>query len=311
MFTRNSTPYAIASFASAFLLFLVQPMMAKAVTPTYGGTASVWNSALLVGQILLLVGSFYAYKMIDGRGHYMPRYANMAFTGVAIIALLALPAYAIMRPLPQIFTGMTPEIGVPLLMLATVGPAMLILGAQSPLLQRSYAMTTGERNPYPLYAASNAGSLLGLMAYPLVLEPLTGTNIQVATWETGAITVLICNAVLILRGKSIRPQDQAICPRKALGGVRLKWSIPAFLATAIMMSSGQAISSDIMAMPLVWILPLGAFLIGYMIAFSSKETTDFKRSLKIPQAGLLILAAATANPLVVVNPVIGILAIAR
>lgn len=306
---RPSLHYAAASFASAFLLFLIQPMMAKAVTPTYGGTASVWNSALLVGQVLLLLGSAYAYRMIDRTGRYLPRYVNMAVTIGAVALLLLLPAYAIQRPLPDFFTNMAPEIGVPLLMLATVGPAMFLLGSQSPILQRSYAMTAGEANPYPLYAASNAGSLMGLLAYPFVLEPLAGTNAQVIAWEIGAIAVLLLNAYLVVKGRPIR-SDETHQADSLAGGISMKWALPAFLATAIMMSAGQAISSDIMAMPLIWIMPLGAFLVGYMTAFSSKETTDFKKSLKIPQAGLLILAASTANPLVVVNPVIGILAIA-
>lgn len=306
---RLSMSYAAASFASAFLLFLVQPMMAKAVTPTYGGTASVWNSALLVGQVLLLLGSLYAYRMIDRRGRYLPRHANMAVTVGAVALLLLLPAYAIQNPLPEFFTGMIPEIGVPLLMLATVGPAMLLLGSQSPILQRSYAMTTGATNPYPLYAASNAGSLMGLLAYPLVLEPLAGTGAQVVSWEIAAIVVLLINAHLVMRGRPLGQSAYLVEETPASTGIRMEWATPAFLATAIMMSAGQAISSDIMAMPLIWIMPLGTFLVGYMTAFSSAETTDFKRSLKIPQAGLLILAASTANPLVVVNPVIGVFAI--
>lgn len=303
---RSPVPYAIASFASAFLLFLVQPMIAKSVTPTYGGTASVWNSALLIGQLLLLAGSFYAYRMIDGRGTSMPRKVNLVVTIIAAITLLALPAYAIIRPLPAPLVGIVPEIGVPLLMMATVGPGMLLLGAQSPLLQRSYSMSSGHANPYPLYAASNAGSLVGLLAYPLIFEPLTGTENQLGIWEAAVIAVLVANAILIYRGE---PMKDGIATGRTGPSMKLKWMIPAFLATAIMMSSGQALSSDIMAMPLIWVLPLGAFLVGYMTAFSSAETSDFKRNLKIPQTGLLILAAATANPLIIVNPIIGLIAI--
>lgn len=306
--TRTPIPHAAASFASAFLLFLVQPMIAKAVIPVHGGTASVWNSALLIGQVLLLFGSFYAYRIIDARFPATPRHANLVVTLAVISALVALPAYAVMRPVPSFVSGLPPEIGVPLLMLATVGPGMLLLGAQSTLIQRSYSVTAGEANPYPLYAASNAGSLLGLLAYPFLFEPLMGTREQIILWEAAVVLVLLANSLLMSFGAPLRQEirEEEDLPRI---GPKAAWIIPAFLATAIMMSAGQAVSSDIMAMPLVWILPLGAFLVGYMTAFSGRPENDITRNLKIPQAGLLILAAVTASSAVAVNPIVAVLAV--
>lgn len=307
---RRAAPYAAASFASAFLLFLVQPMIAKAITPEYGGSASVWTSALLVGQTLLLVGTLYAYKLVSSSGWIMPRNVNMAAAIIVAALLLGLPEYALQRPLPEWVSDFRPEIGVPLLMIASVGPAMLLLGGMSPILQRSWSRASGDANPYPLYAASNAGSLLGLLSYPFVIEASMGTTSQLYAWKISAALVILTCAILVKTGPAMADTEETIATtsrteRKSV----LSWFVNSMLAVIIMMAAGQAITSDVMAMPLTWVLPLAAFLIGYMTAFSRKQSSDFKRSLKIPQAGLLLLAAAAASPFFLANPNVGILSI--
>lgn len=310
MHKKQSITYAAATFAGSFLLFLIQPMIAKAVTPVFGGTASVWNSALLVGQVLLLMGSVYAYRLLGPQYGKGARKIHLAMTFVILLIAAALPEYVLQRPLPSFATEYSPEVGVPFLMVATIGPIMLLLGAQGPILQRSLSAATGNKNPYPLYAASNAGSLSGLLAYPLVLEPLTSTTDQIIAWEIFAGLVLLMNALLVFFRPIKAESSKKTQEEKTTAKTLISWSLPAFCATIIMMSAGQAITTDIMAMPLLWILPLGAFLIGYMTAFSSDEGSSFKKNLKIPQAGLVLLAAGTASPLVISNPIIGMLGIA-
>lgn len=308
---RRPALYAAASFASAFLLFLIQPMIAKAITPEYGGSASVWTSALLVGQTLLLLGTLYAYKLVSSANWIMPRNANMAAAILVALLLLALPEYALQRPLPDWVSGFRPEVGVPLLMVASVGPAMLLLGGMSPVLQRSWSRTSGDANPYPLYAASNAGSLLGLLSYPFVIEATVGTTTQLQAWKVTTAVVILACAALVKSGPAMTSSTE----RTAFQPLDIKrlpvsqWFVPSTLAVIIMMAAGQAVTSDVMAMPLTWVLPLAAFLVGYMTAFSRKQSSDFKRSLKIPQAGLLLLAAAAANPLFLANPNVGALTV--
>src|SRR3982750_587709 len=149
-------------FAGSFLLFLVQPMIARMALPRLGGAPSVWNSAMLVYQALLLAGYAYAHWL----GRFAPRRQ-------AMIHLLAFAVAGLSLPIGLI--GLTPSasanpfLWVPALLLASVGPLFFVVSAQAPLIQRWYAITEA-RDPYPLYAASNLGSFAGLLAYPLIVQ---------------------------------------------------------------------------------------------------------------------------------------------
>lgn len=305
----TAAPYAVASFAAAFLLFLVQPMIAKAIIPNYGGSASVWTSTLLMSQLLLLAGSLYAQRVLRLRA---VRGAVHAFVTAAIVLVtVLLPSRVLATRPPEFLTALHPEIAVPLMVLASVGPAMFLLGSQSPFLQRAWARNGGTSNPYPLYAASNAGSLLGLVAYPFLLEPLVGIRSQIALWNACAATAMVGCCAIALRGAP-RFEEANPHPIGTPALTRWEWSLRAFLAVIIMMSGGQILTSDVMAMPIVWILPLGAFLVGYMTAFSAEPDTDFTRSLRIPQSGLVILSITIGGTLAITSSMvalIGILAI--
>src|SRR3954452_25110026 len=160
--------FVVTIFLGSFLLFLVQPMIARMVLPRLGGAPAVRNSAMLVYQALLLAGYAYAHWL----GRFAPRRQ-------ALINLLAFAAAASTLPIGLI--ALTPSatanpfLWVPALLLASIGPLFFVVSAQAPLIQRWYAITEG-RDPYPLYAASNLGSFAGLLTYPFIVElwlPLT------------------------------------------------------------------------------------------------------------------------------------------
>ena len=274
--------YVATVFAGSFLLFLVQPMIARMVLPRLGGAPAVWNSAMLVYQTLLLGGYFYAHWL----GRFAPRRQALIHFGAFALAALTLPIALI---------GATPAadansfLWVPWLLLVSVGPLFLVVSAQAPLMQRWYAESSGG-DPYPLYAASNFGSFLGLICYPLLVEPLLPVASQSLAWSVGygllALLVVGC-ALRLPRGgadAAVRPAVPPV-PRRQLVG----WIGLAAIPSGLMLSTTLHLTTDIVAMPLLWVLPLGLYLLSFSIAFASDRRAS---NLLVRSAPIVLLIAA-------------------
>ena len=183
--------FLLTIFSSAFLLFLVQPMIARMALPRVGGAPAVWNSAMLVYQALLLAGYAYAHFL----GRLAPRRQAMVHLGLLALAALTLPI-ALIDATPS--AGANSFLWVPWLLLVSIGPLFFAVSAQAPLLQRWYALS-GCGDPYPLYASSNFGSFLGLLAYPLLVEPIFPIAEQSLGWSAGFGLVALLVAGCALR----------------------------------------------------------------------------------------------------------------
>ena len=179
-------------FTSAFLLFLVQPMIARMALPRVGGAPSVWNSAMLVYQALLLAGYAYAHAL----GRLSPRAQARLHVTLLLLAAITLPIGLLDWSPPPDANGF---LWVPWLFLASIGPLFFIVSAHAPLLQRWYALS-GCGDPYPLYAASNFGSFLGLIAFPLLVEPSVPVGVQSVgwSWAYGLLALLVAGAAVRL-----------------------------------------------------------------------------------------------------------------
>ena len=188
--------YAMAVFASAGLVFLVEPMIARMVLPRLGGSSAVWNTSLAFFQAALLAG--YAYA------HALQRLASIRAQMATHIVVLVLAALALPLRISEMFGP--PSLDQPAFWLlgvlaVSVGAPFAALSATAPLLQAWFGRLDwglgGGRNPYVLYAASNLGSLLALLAYPFILQPLTGLGVQTAIWSGGyaVFALLICALV--------------------------------------------------------------------------------------------------------------------
>jgi SAM-dependent methyltransferase len=260
------TRFVATIFTSSFLLFLVQPMIARMALPRLGGAPSVWNSAMLVYQALLLAG--YAYAHWLGRFR-PPRQAIIHFILLAA-AGLTLPI-GLMAAVPP--PDANPFLWVPWLLLASIGPLFFVVSAQAPLLQRWFALEGGE-DPYPLYAASNLGSFGGLIAYPLLAEPLLGVSQQRWLWSAGYGLLILLVAWCGLR----LPKEQAAASavadtgpapsRRQIG----QWVLLAAVPSGLILSTTLHITTDLVAMPLLWVLPLGAYLLSFTVAFALNRT---------------------------------------
>jgi SAM-dependent methyltransferase len=252
----------------SFLLFLVQPMVARMVLPKLGGAPAVWNSAMLVYQALLLGG--YAYA------HWLGRFA-VRRQAIIHLVLLLLAAFWLPIGIANIGSAAPGQeaLWVPLLLTASIGPVFFVVAAQAPLMQRWFAADRGAGDPYYLYAASNLGSFAGLISYPALVEPSLPLAAQSWGWTAGyALLVALVAAAAAARwhsGAAMRttdaPDDE---PRPTLRR-QLHWLLIAAVPSGLMLSTTTHLTTDIVAMPLLWVLPLGLYLLSFVIAFSTAD----------------------------------------
>jgi len=280
---RYARPLFLATIlVGSFLLFLTQPMIARMALPRLGGAPAVWNSAMLVYQALLLAGYAYAHFVSRLR----PRRQAGLHLGLFAIAALWLPIGLSGSVLPA---GVSPAFWVPWFLIASIGPLFFIVSAQAPLMQRWYALEGARGDPYPLYAASNLGSFAGLISYPLLVEPFLSLAWQSWLWTGGyaLLIVMVAACALTIPARSVETieEDAGPPPSRALIA---RWIILAAIPSGLMLSTTTHLTTDIVAMPLLWVVPLALYLLSFVIAFAARRgPSDFITSV----APLILLIA--------------------
>jgi hypothetical protein len=261
--------YGLTIFLAAFLLFAVEPMAAKRLLPALGGSSAVWITCLVFFQTVLLLGYMYAHGLAR---RSIPAAIHIALL-VAAALLLLIPqpnlAGAAAHPLTAIFAALGRTIGLPFLLLAST----------SPLLQFWYARQQGTAIPWRFFALSNAGSLLALLLYPSVIETHLALSAQRAAWSVGFALYAILCAILAsrARGAAAVPEPSAPAPatESATPGTapsartKLLWFFLPAAAAIQLCAVTQHISQNIAAIPLLWILPLAAYLLTFIVAFEA------------------------------------------
>jgi hypothetical protein len=249
---------AMASFIGATLLWHIQPMMARALLPQYGGSAAVWTTALVFYQSALVVGYAYAHRVV-----------RLGLKGLWIhVALLLLTA--IIFPLNQSSplddaAHQVPALGILWSLLISIGGPYILLSATAPLVQAVSPNST-DRSSYRLFAWSNLGSIVGLLGYPFVVEPLLGVSLQQSLWFTSYLIFgLLLSVTLFLHrtGFSVPPVADADTNN------RLQWLGLSALGVGLLMAISDAISADLTVTPLLWVLPLFCYLLSFVVSFGS------------------------------------------
>jgi SAM-dependent methyltransferase len=260
--------FMVTILAGSFLLFLVQPMVARMALPRLGGAPNVWNSAMLVYQALLLAGYAYAHAL----SRLPITRQALVHLGVLVLAGLTLPIglAKIAPPAPG-----SEALWVPWLFVLSIGPVFFAVSAQAPLMQRWFAASPAAGDPYPLYAASNLGSFAGLLAYPLLAEPLLPLGTQSWGWAVGyaLLVALVAVAALARRG-AVTPSIASAAPERAAApGARriLLWLALSAVPSGLMLSTTTYLTTDIFAMPLLWVIPLGLYLLSFSVAFAARR----------------------------------------
>ena len=299
---RNATlvaTFTLAVFLNAALLFSVQPMFTKMVLPLLGGTPSVWNSAMLFFQCALLGGYLYAH--LTTRALSPPRQAALHLALLAA-ALLTLPVAVRagwapsgrVAPIPWLVGLLTVSLGLP----------FFALSAGAPLLQRWFAATAhpDAANPYFLYAASNLGSLAALLAYPLVIEPRWPLGDQSRAWSWGywALALLVGACAVLARRSGGRPEvgggtePLGLAPTSHLPpptSLVARWILLALVPSSLLLGVTTYLSTDVAAIPLLWVVPLALYLLTFVAAFAGRPL--------VPHWLVLWLQPAVTLPLVV------------
>lgn len=274
--TKTPPLFVIAVFTSAALVFMVQPMVAKLVLPQLGGSPAVWNTSMAFFQAALLAGYGYAHvlqKLGTVRRQIIVHIIALALAGLTlplrISGLLGEPSST--APTLWLLGVLTLSIGLP----------FAILSATAPLVQAWYARAVrgeGATEPYALYAASNLGSLLALLAYPIVMEPLLTLQAQRFTWSGGYLAfvlILASLALLVWRTAATRAADAvdvAEAPATPAPGWRqwLVWIALAAIPSSLMLGVTTHLATDVASAPFLWVAPLALYLITFIIAFQTK-----------------------------------------
>ena len=274
----------------SFLLFLVQPLVARMALPRLGGAPAVWNSAMLVYQALLLGGYAYAHAIAR-----LP-VRRQALIHIALLVLAGLTLPFALADLPPPTPGLEP-LWVPLLFVATIGPVFFAVSAQAPLMQRWYAAEGSAGDPYWLYAASNLGSFGGLIAYPILVEPNLALGTQSAVWSLGygALVLLVAGAAFTRWKASGAVDEHSEGPKKAIGEAigwkRIAlWLALAAVPSGLMLSATTHLTTDIVAMPLLWVIPLGLYLLSFVFAFNERSRIGHALTRAAP---IVVLLAGT------------------
>ena len=272
-YTREQFVFTLTIFLSAGLLFFIQPLFAKLVLPILGGSSSVWTTAMLFFQSVLVVGYIYAHLSTK----YLPiKWQLGLHIALWACALIFVPISVQMNWISdpsKISTGQT------LIIFAIgVGVPFAVLAANAPLIQKWYSMTNGPSSddPYFLYSASNVGSLLALLAFPFVAEPLLGATTISNLWS---IVFVILGLFLFSSGfLAYKTNHQEPIANPVLSSAQIQptlkqklyWVLLAAIPSSMMLSITTKVSTDFGSFPLVWIIPLSLYLITFIYAFSGK-----------------------------------------
>ncbi len=268
--------FALSLFLSAFLLFLIQPLFSKTILPLLGGAPVVWNTAMVFYQAVLLGGYLYAHQL---GSRFSVRQQTYIHAGITVIAISFLPI--------SVAEGwFEPNIEQPFfwlfgLLALSVGLPFFALSANAPLLQRWFSRSghPNAKDPYFLYAISNAGSLLGLLSYPFVFEPNLRLAEQSLLWSTGYVILF---SIILLSGLAAgrRPKRPGDTPQNSVSKEsapaplvwmqRFRWIALAAVPSGLMLSVTTFITTDIVSIPLLWIIPLSLYLVTFIFTFAKR-----------------------------------------
>ncbi len=270
------TIFAAAMALASAQLFLVQPMVARLLLPIVGGSTLVWSAALVFFQMALLVGYALAHlevRLRGGRADYM--------IGLVVAGALVLPFAAPESP-PS---WSSPSTWVWVELAKMLGAPFVLLAAASPLLQRWYASTDepDADEPYRLYSASNAGSVVGLLSYPFLIEPLVDLPTQALGWSVGyGLLILLVGAAALQAPRTTRSQAPAT---PAPGANRaLWWMVCAAIPASLLVTMTANITADIAPVPLLWVVPLVAYLASHIWVFSRRAPSHRSAQLALVAA---------------------------
>jgi hypothetical protein len=293
--------YGLTIFFGAFLLFQIEPMIAKYIQPWFGGAPTVWTTCLLFFQTLLLAG--YTYAHVIGT-RLSPRRQATMHLALVVTCVAAMLASALLWNSP-VLPGVSwkaaraeyPVARILLLLSLSIGLPYFALSATAPLLQSWFARIYPGRSPYRLYSLSNFGSLVALLTYPFAVEPRLTLQSQSNFWTCLYLVFAIGMAFCALQMRGVEPyasEEDASTERPTLSTLTLWFALPACASFLLYAGTGQ-LTQDTAPVPFLWILPLALYLLSFIVCFDSERW--YRRGIFHPLLG----AAIFLSPLVVLH----------
>jgi len=265
--------YSFIIFVGAFLLFQVQPLIAKIILPFFGGGAAIWTACLLFFQAFLLLGYLYS--------HYLTKLQNVAIQAKVHGALLLISLVFLPIGLGQTYllsSQSSPMLSILVLLMSSVGVPYFILSSTGPLIQRWLTFVDSDKLPYKLYSLSNVGSLLALISYPFLFEPLLTLSHQSYYWSLGYFVFvvsllsfcfsLIKSQPLVFNSVAVKEDGSELNSDDTKSPIIL-WLLLSAVGVVLLVSTTNAMTQNIPPVPFLWILPLCIYLLTFIISFHS------------------------------------------
>ena len=292
--------YSGVLFLSAFLLMWVQPLFTKMVLPLLGGSSSVWNTAMMFFQIVLLAGYAYAHLL----SRFAAKRQRWIHAMVLLVGLIFLPVAVEQNKTPP--TDHSPILWLIELLALSVGWPFFALSSSAPLLQAWFARSRNRlaHDPYFLYAASNCGSLLALLAFPFLLEPSLDLAAQSRLWMAAYVLLIVLVGVCALTIRSAASLNNSTAARasstsEAIGWrPQLIWISLAFVPSSLLLGVTSYITTDLASAPLLWVLPLALYLLSFIVAFGKRRLIAPEKALNAEAIGIRIVSILILNPLI-------------
>lgn len=284
--------YGLVIFASAFLLFQVQPILGKLILPWFGGSAGVWIICLLFFQAVLLLGYLYAHLVTRRLRARTQARVHAALLFASLLALPILPKSSWKPASPY-----DPALHILGILAVTVGLPYFLLSATSPLLQAWYARKDAEASPYRFYAVSNAASMLALLSYPILLEPWVGTSHQAVGWSWAyAAAAILCALVALLSPTRDPVREHPDAPPPPPWKLQALWIGLAACGSAFLLAITHHITQNLASAPLLWVIPLALYLLTFILCFEGHGW--YRRGLFLRLLGVALgsMAYALAPP---------------
>ena len=260
--------FASVIFLSAFLLFQIQPIVARYILPWFGGASNVWTVCLVFFQVVLLLGYLYAHLLNKYLAPYAQSVLHCTLVFITVVLFLPIEPGAVFKP----DIGDNPQSSIVILLIASVGLPYALISASGPLLQSWFQHTYPANSTYRLYALSNLGSLLGLISYPFIFEPQLSLSSQTWFWSVGFILYFVfCLTCLLSLRSSERSVSHRTSSKNTKSNIKISdraiWVSLAAVGSVLLLATTNKITMDVASVPFLWILPLSIYLISFIICF--------------------------------------------
>lgn len=299
---KRANLYVASIFLSAFLLFLLQPMLARLLLPVFGGSPAVWNTCMVFFQALLLAGYAYAHGSLARLGARRQQWLHAALL-VASLATVPRAIHLVSSP------ASSPVASILGALALTAGVPFFLLSTNSSLTQRWFSLAApadgAGADPFWLYAASNAGSLVALVAYPFIVEPALGLGGQLRWWAIGYVAFVVLSLCVMVATRGALGADREVVAVARAEPIawprRIRWMLLAAVASSLLLSVTMQIATDVMTAPLFWVAPLAIYLLTFVVAFSAGRKPARRLLVLLTTIGIVlcftIVVAPTVLPL--------------